>query len=76
MRDYLFEDSEPLPPPDPVVDAATGHAPEGLASFDLAQSLRMLRSGDASQMRREIFKLHIHWQHATRLQMRKIFTAA
>eukprot|EP00959_Pyramimonas_sp_CCMP1952_P311364 6516405-Pyramimonas_sp.AAC.1 len=65
MRDNIFAGDVPPPPsgreaprprpprPEPrVVDAAAGRAPADWASFDLAQSLRMLRKG-RSQLRRE-----------------------
>eukprot|EP00959_Pyramimonas_sp_CCMP1952_P144733 3029478-Pyramimonas_sp.AAC.1 len=41
-----------------VVDAATRRAPEDWTSFDVTQSLRVLRSRHAPQVRREMRKLH------------------
>ena len=42
----------------------------------MTQSLRTLRLGEPSQVRRELRKLHIRWWHATRTQMEKILLAA
>eukprot|EP00959_Pyramimonas_sp_CCMP1952_P227974 4767201-Pyramimonas_sp.AAC.1 len=45
----------------------------GWTGFDFAQSLRMLLTGDASQVRRESRKLlHIWWRRAARTQMDRI----
>ena len=56
--------------------AATGHAPEGWTCFDVTQSFGLLRTGDLSQIRRELRKLRLGWWHAARAQMEKILLAA
>eukprot|EP00959_Pyramimonas_sp_CCMP1952_P412421 8642570-Pyramimonas_sp.AAC.1 len=90
MRDDLLDDGEPPSPPDPAaprtasaprprsraVDAATGHVPEEGMRFDVAQSLRVLRTGDASRMRREMRKLRIRWWRATRTRVESRCIAA
>ena len=59
-----------------LVDRATGEAPEDWTSFDVTQSLRMLRTGTDAQIREELRKLHLRWWHATRTQMEKVLKAA
>ena len=71
------EDMPPPPPPRPrYAEAAVGETPDDWTSFDVTKSLRMLRTGNEADIRRELRKLHLRWWHATRTQMEKTLDAA
>ena len=58
-----------------VVDRASGGSSDW-TSFDMSKSLRMLRTGNPSDISRQLRKLHLRWWHATRRQMEKILGCA
>ena len=60
-----------------VREAAVGNeSTPDWTSFDINKSLRVLRSGNDAQKRREVRKLHLRWWHSGRAEMERIFRSA
>ena len=59
-----------------VVDRPVGENPDDWTAFDISKSMRMLRTGDEAQVKRELRKLHLRWWHANRGQMERVLAAA